>query len=107
MGPVPEVDKEDEELKAAWLALTPQQQQRAHERSYKRFAANNISYLALQFFVARLHADLQLEVIKSKTADLYEAYKVAQAYEMAAVNKENKHAGTVKISELDAIEDPE
>ena len=107
MGPVPEVDEDDEELEAAWLALTPQQQQRAHERSYKQFAANDISYLGLQFFVAGLHPDLQLEVIKSKTANMYEAFKIAQAYETAAANKENKHAGLAKVNELDAIEDPE
>ena len=61
------------------------------------------SYLALQFFVAGLHADPQLEVIKSKTADLYEAYKVAQEYKTAAANKEKKTAATAKINELDAI----
>ena len=91
---VPEVEEEDEEVEADWLALTPAQQRRAHERSYKQLAANDISYLALQIFVARLHADIQLEVIQSKTADLYEAYKVAQEYEMAAENKENKQVGT-------------
>jgi hypothetical protein len=107
MGPFPEVDEDDEELEAAWLALTPAQQQRAHERSYKQFAANDISYLGLQFFVAGLHSDLQLEVIKSKTSDMYQAFMTAQAYETAAANKENKHAGTAKISELDANDDPE
>ena len=108
MGPVPEVEDEDDVVEAAWLALTPVQQQRVHERSYKQFAANDISYLALQFFVAGLHADLQLEVIKSKTANLYEAFKIAQAYETAAANRVDKlHAGTAKINELDAIEDPE
>jgi hypothetical protein len=107
MGPVPEVEEDDEELEEAWLALTPAQQQRAHERSYKQFAANDISYLGLQFFVAGLHADLQLEVIKSKTSDMYQAFMSAQAYETAAANKENKNAGTAKINELDAIDDPE
>ena len=107
MGPVPEVDPDDEELEAAWLALTPAQQQRAHERSYKQIAANDISYLALQFFAAGLHPDLQLEVIKARTASFNEAFMVAQAYETAAANKESRHADSAKINELDAIEDPE
>ena len=105
MGPVPEVEEDDQELEAAWLALTPQQQQRAHERTYKQFAANDISYLALQFFAAGLHSDLQLEVIKSKTASLYDAFMVAQAYETAAANKEKTAPSA--INEREAIEDPE
>ena len=61
----------------------------------------------MQFFAAGLHPDLQMEVIKSKTASLNEAFKVAQAIETAAANKMNQHAGTARINELDAIEDPE
>ena len=52
MGEVPEVPEDDEEDNAAWLAIPEAQRQAAHERSYKQFAANDISYLCLQFFVA-------------------------------------------------------
>ena len=48
-----------------------------------------------------------MEVIKSKTANLYDAFKMAQSIKTAAANKGNKNASTAKISELDAINDPE
>ena len=102
-GPVPPVPEGEEEDNQAWLAMRAAQRERAHMRSYRQFARNDISYLGLQFFVAGLHPDIQLEVIKSKTADLYEAFKIAHDYETALQKKE----ATVKINELDAIEDPE
>jgi hypothetical protein len=102
-GPVPPVPEDEIEDNQAWLAVPAAQQMRAHMRSYRQFARNDISYLGLQFFVAGLHPDIQLEVIKSKTADLYEAFKIAHDYETALQKKE----ATVKINELDAIEDPE
>jgi hypothetical protein len=104
MGPVPEVPEDDEEDNAAWLAIPAAQRQAAHERSYKQFAANDISYLGLQFFIAGLHSDIQLEVIKSKTTSLYEASEIAKEYETA---KQSKQKETAAINELDAIDDPE
>ena len=77
MGPVPEVKEGKKEENAAWLTILAAQRQAVHEQSYKQFAASNISYLCLQFFVDGLHPHIQLEVIKSKTSDLYQAFTVA------------------------------
>ena len=55
--------------------------------------------------MAGLHPDLQLEVIKSKTADLHEAADIASEYETA---KQSKHKEALAaINELNAIDDPE
>ena len=105
MGNVPEVPEDEEEDNTAWLAIPQAQQRAAHEWSYKQIAANDISYLCLQFFVAGLHPNIQLEVIKSKTADLYAAFEMADKYETAIQNKER--VSPTMVNELDATEDPE
>ncbi len=71
---------------------------------------NDVSYLGLQFFIAGLHPDIQLDVIKSGTSDLYEAFKIAHACETAMQNKKIHSANdAAKVNELeiDAVADPE
>jgi hypothetical protein len=84
--------------------------QEVHELEYKQFNTNDVSYLGLQFFIAGLHPDIQLDVIKSGTSDLYEVFKIAHACETAMQNKKNHSANDVaKVNELelDAVADPE
>jgi len=61
------------------------------ERDYTQFAKNDISFLGLQFFVAGLHDNISLEVIKSGTTDMYEAFLVAHAYETAVKDKKKNN----------------
>jgi hypothetical protein len=69
-----------------------------------------VSYLGLQFFIAGLYPDIQLDVIKSGTSDLYEAFNIAYACETAMQNKKIHSANKVaKVNEmeLDAMADQE
>ncbi len=68
---------------------------------YKQIARNNIWYLGLQLFIVGLHTNISLEVIKSNTADIYEAFMIAHAYETAVKSKKESDS-TVKINKMDA-----
>ena len=106
MGPLPETPEEFEEADAGWNALPLAVRRRVQERICKQNTALNIRYMGVQFFAAGLHSDLQLEVIRTGTIDMNEAFDVAHKYETAMQNKEK--ATAAKINELDAIiEDPE
>jgi len=101
-------DADDTELLAPYMALNRAVRQRVLERDYAQFAKNDISFLGLQFFVAGLHDDISLEVIKSGTTDMYKAFLVAHAYETAVKDKKkNNGNGAImnKISRMDACFD--
>ncbi len=66
-----------------------------------QIARNDISYLGLQFFIAGLHTDISLEVIKSNTADMYEAFMIAHAYETAVKSRKEKE-NSFKVNEMAA-----
>jgi len=103
-------DADDAELLAPYMALNRAVRQRVLERDYAQFAKNDISFLGLQFFVAGLHDDISLEVIKSGTTDMYEAFLVAHAYETAVKDKKKNNGNGAmvnKISEMDACFDEE
>jgi hypothetical protein len=57
--------------------------------------------LGLQFFIAGLHTDISLEVIKSNTADMYEAFMIAHAYETAVKSRKEKE-NSFKVNEMAA-----
>jgi hypothetical protein len=65
------------EALAEYMALPLAVCQEVHKLEYEQFNTNNLSYLGLQFFIAELHPDIQLDVIKSGMSDLYEAFKIA------------------------------
>jgi hypothetical protein len=104
-------EADDAELLAPFMALNRAVRQRVLERDYAQFAKNDISYLGLQFFVAGLHDDISLEVIKNGTMDLYEAFLVARAYETAVMDKKKNNSNgaiwTNKVNEMDACFDDE
>jgi len=102
-------DADDAELLAPFMALNRVVRQRVLERDYAQFAKNDISYLGLQFFVAGLHDDISLEVIKNGTTDMYQAFLVAHAFETAVKDKKknNGNGALTKISEMDACFDDE
>jgi hypothetical protein len=63
--------------------------------------------LGLQLFIVGLHTNISLEVIKSNTADIYEAFMISHAYETAVKSKKESDI-TVKINKMDAeFEDKE
>jgi hypothetical protein len=77
---------------------------------YQQIARNDISFLGLQFFVVGLHSDIRLEVIKSGTTDMYEAFLIKHAYETAVKDKKKRgnELGSLKINKMDAeFEDSE
>ncbi len=78
-GPVIVVPEDRQEALAEYMALPLAIRQEVHKLEYEQFNTNNVSYLGLQFFIAGLHPDIQLDVIKSGTSDLDEAFKIAQA----------------------------
>jgi hypothetical protein len=80
-----------------------------HKLKYKQFNNNDVSYLGLQFFIGSIHPDIQLEVIKSGTSDLYEQFKTAHACKTALLNKKIYAANSAKVNEfeLDAVNDPQ
>jgi hypothetical protein len=109
-GPCIVVPVDRREALAEYMALPLAVRQEVHELEYEQFNNNDVSYLGLQFFIAGLHPDIQLDVIKSGTADLYEAFKIAHACETAMQNKKIHSANDVaKVNELelDAVADPE
>ncbi len=64
--------------------------------------------MGLQFFVAGLHDNISLEVIKNGTTDMYQAFLVAHAYETAVKDKKKNNGNGAminKISEMDACFD--
>ncbi len=69
--------------------------QEVQELEYKQFNTNDVSYLGLQFFIAGLHPDIQLDVIKSGTSDLNKAFKIAHACKTAMQNKKIHSANNV------------
>ncbi len=91
------------------MALPLAVQQEVHELEYEQFITNNVSYLGLQFFVAGLHPDIQLKVIKSRTSNWYKAFKTAHACKTALQNKKILAANSAKVNELEleAVNDPE
>ena len=101
MGPIPETPEEFEEADAGWDELPNAVKRRVQERICKQNTALGIRYMGVQFFAAGLHADLQLEVIRTGTIDMNEAFDAAHKYETAVQNKEK--AAAAKINELDAI----
>ena len=104
IGDVPETTGNADPC-AQYYALPVAVQQEMHRRSCMLYQENNLAYMGVQFFVAGLHPEIQLEVIKDGTIDLSEAFKVAHKFETAMLNKDK--AGPSKINELDTIEDPE
>jgi hypothetical protein len=109
-GQVIVVPVDRREALAEYMALPLAVRQEVHELEYEQFNNNDMSYLGLQFFIAGLHPDIQLDVIKSGTSDLYEAFKIAHACETAMQNKKIHSANDVaKVNELelDAVADPE
>jgi uncharacterized membrane protein YgcG len=106
MGPIPDTPEEFEEADAGWDALPLAVQRRVQQRICRQNTALNIRYMGVQFFAAGLHAELQLEVIRTGTIDMNEAFDAAHKYETAVQNKDK--AARATINELDAIiEDPD
>jgi hypothetical protein len=97
MGPLPDTPEEFEEADAGWDALPIAVQRRVQQRICRQNTALNIRYMGVQFFAAGLHADLQLEVIRTGTIDMNEAFDVAHKYETAIQNKQK--AATADINE--------
>jgi len=60
--------------------------------------------LGLQFFIAGLREDISMEVVKSGTTDMYQAFLTAHAYETALRDKQGKNSPPepIKINETDA-----
>ncbi len=109
-GPVIVVPVDRREALAEYMALPLAVHQEVHKLEYKQLNTNDVSYLGLQFFIAGLHPDIQLDVIKSGTLDLYEAFKIAHACKTAMQNKKIHNANDVaKVNELEleAVADPE
>jgi len=86
-GDVWEAPEEHEETLAGFMALPLAVHRLVLQLDYQQIARNNISFLGLQFFVAGLHSNNSLEVIKSGTTDMYAAFLIAHAYETAAKDK--------------------
>jgi hypothetical protein len=108
-GPVIVIPEDCREAFAQYMALQLAVRQEVHELEYEQFNTNNVTYLGLQFFIAGLHPDIQLEVIKSGRSDLYEAFKTAHPCETALQNKKIYSASSAKVNELelDAVNNPE
>ncbi len=100
MGDLPDIPEDQAEDLAAWNAMPIAQRRKVHQLCYEQFDKNDISYMALQFFIAGLHPDLRLEVIKSKTLDFYQAFKIAHAYE-TAVKSLKERDQQAKVNEMD------
>jgi len=98
-------DADDAELLAPYMALGRDVRQRVLERCYAQFAKNDISYLGLQFFVAGLHDDISLEVIRNGTTDMYEAFLIAHAYETAVKDKKKNNGNGALVNEMEAVFD--
>jgi len=60
--------------------------------------------LGLQFFIAGLRQDVSMEVVKSGTTDMYQAFLTAHAYETALRDKQGKNGPPepIKINEMEA-----
>jgi len=59
-------------------------------------------FLGLQFFIAGLHTYISLMVIKSCTADKYEVFMIALAYETGLKSKKERDTTLLKVNEMDA-----
>ncbi len=81
---------EHEEALAGFMALPVATRRLVQRLNYKQTAGNDIQYLGLQFFIARLHTDISLEVINSNTMDLYRAFMIAHAQETAVKSKKER-----------------
>lgn len=103
------IPEDHREALVQYMALPLEVRQEVHELEYEQFNTNNMSYLGLQFFLTGLHPNIQLEVIKSGTSDLYKAFKTAQACKKALKNKKIHAANSAKVNELelDAVNNPE
>jgi hypothetical protein len=86
------------------MALNRVVRQRVLERDYAQFAKNDISFLGLQFFVAGLHDDSSLEVIKNGTTDMYQAFLVAHAYETAVKDKKKNNGNGAMMSKINKMD---
>jgi len=63
-GPCIVVPEHRREALAEYMALPLAVRQEVHELEYEQFNNNDVSYLGLQFFIAGLHPDIQLDVIR-------------------------------------------
>ena len=72
MRPVPEVPEDEEEENAVWLAIPA-----AQEEWPMRGHTNNSQPMILLIFVCNSLWPDYTKIFKSKTADLYEAFKIA------------------------------
>ncbi len=97
-GPVIQIPEDRRENLAEYMALPLALQQEVHKHQYEQFNTNNISYLNLQFFIPWLHPNILLEVIKSGTLDLYEAFKTAHACKTSLQNKKIPAANSAKVN---------
>ncbi len=86
-GPCIVVPEDRREALAQYMALPLAVRQEVHELEYEQFNNNDVSYLGLQFFIAGLHPDIQLDVIKSGMSDLYEPFKIAHVCETAMASQ--------------------
>jgi len=78
MGALWAAPEEHAEALEAFMALRVAPHRLVHRLDYEQTARNDILYLGLQFFIAGLHTNISLEVIKSNTTDLYEAFLITR-----------------------------
>jgi len=100
MGALWDAPEEHAEALTCIMALPVATRRLVQKLDYEQTARNNISYLGLQFFIARLHTNISLEVIKSNTTDLYDAFMIAHAYKTTVKNK--KERDSLLNSKMDA-----
>jgi hypothetical protein len=97
MGPLWAAPEEHAEALAPYMALPADLRRLVQRLDYQQTARNDFSYLGLQFFIARLHTDISLEVIKSNTADMYKAFLIAHNYETAVKSKKEKDSNCISL----------
>jgi len=104
MGPLWAIPEEHAEVLEAYAAMPVATRMLIQRLNYEQTQKNDVSYWCLQFFIAGLCQDISMEVVKSGTTDMYQAFLTAHTYETELRDKQGKN-GTpepIKINEMEA-----
>jgi len=103
MGQLFAIPEEHAEQLEAYAAFPLATRRLIQQLNYQETQKNDISYLGLQFFIAGLRQDISMEVVKSGTTDMYQAFLTALAYETALRDKQERNGSQepIKINEME------
>jgi len=97
MGPLWTIQEEHAKVLEANASMPVATKRLIQQLNYEQTQKNDVSYLGLQFFIAGLRQDISMEVVKSGTTDMNQAFLTAHAYETALRDKQGKNGPPEQI----------